>query len=72
MIQYITPEEATTLSKYDTFYMLEIATSIYETYILEEKSEYGERWTQSSAIAAVYNAGRVAGIRQERAKRHRA
>lgn len=42
------------------------AVSIYETH-LEERPEWGSK----GAIAAVFAAGRVDGIRTERAKRRR-
>lgn len=69
MSTYITPEEAVNLSAQTTTDDLFIAHDIYKEYMQKRGNEFGGQWAQYAAMAAIYNAGRVAGIRAERAKR---
>lgn len=70
MSQYITAEEAVKLSDQNTTNELCTAKDIYDLF-QQSKQEADLSWKFYNAIATVYNAGRVAGIRQERAKRNR-
>lgn len=72
MSQYITAEEAVKLSKQSTATDLVDAKGIYDLYLQSRAQEHDQEWLSAVAIATIFNAGRVAGIRQERAKRHHA
>lgn len=75
MNQYITTGEAVKLSNQCTANDLDAAYSIYKEYLKERSKaerQFGDEWVLYSAMAAVFNASRVAGIREERAKRKKA
>lgn len=71
MKQYISTDEAVKLSGEVTIGMITVSHDIYES-CLKKYSALIPQWPEScqfSSIAAVYNAGRIAGIRQERERR---
>lgn len=72
MNPYITPDEAVELSTQVTVKDLNMAHDIYEKCMQKkgnEELQFGEHWAVYSAMAVIYNAGRVSGIRTERARR---
>ncbi len=71
MSQYITAEEAVRLSQQNTTAEFYAAKDIYDLYQQVNKQEPDQKWLFACTIATIYNAGRVAGIRQERVKRNR-
>ena len=71
MSEYITPKEAVALSKQNTVDEICTSRNIYDLYLQSNKQETNSDWLLLTALAAVYNAGRVAGIRQEREKRNK-
>lgn len=68
--QLITTEEAVTLcAKFATLDDIYTAEDIYLAYIDKVKDTRDERYAEMCVLAAVYSAGRIQGIREERAKR---
>lgn len=68
--ELITPHEAAELSdKYGTTDDIYRADDIYKAFIELKGSESDNRWKFLYAIAAIYTAGRIQGIREERSRR---
>ena len=68
--QLITTEEAVTLcAKFATLDDVYTAEDIYLAYMDKVKDTRDERYAEMCAPAAIYSAGRIQGIREERAKR---
>ena len=68
MSQYITPGETVKLYGYSYPSQSEAAVDIYKAFVEDRLSKF--HYVESiSTICAVFNAGRIAGIREERAKR---
>lgn len=69
--EMITPLEAAELSsKYGTMDDINRADDIYKAYLKCKGNENISRWHFLRAIAAIYTAGRIQGIREERARRN--
>lgn len=70
MTNMVTPQEAKELANYiciDTSHLAEdIYRSVYETFATHDDDT---RFNQFWALGAVFEAGRVQGIREERAKK---
>lgn len=68
--QLITTEEAVTLCiKFATLDDVYTAEDIYLAYMDKVKDTRDERYVEMCTLAAIYSAGRIQGIREERAKR---
>lgn len=68
--QLITTEEAVTLCiKFATLDDVYTAEDIYLAYMDKVKDTRDESYAEMCALAAIYSAGRIQGIREERAKR---
>ena len=69
--QLVTTEEVLRLSQYTTLDRIELAEDMYRRSV-EEYTGRGDKdslWTFLVALANVYEAGRLQGIREERQKR---
>jgi hypothetical protein len=71
MKQYITTAEAVELSEQNTLTDCNTANDIYDAYTAKNASllHCSKEWLHLCALGTVFAAGRVAGIRQERARR---
>jgi len=68
--ELITPQEAAALSdKFGTTDDIYRADDIYNEFMKMKDSESDNRWKFLRAIAAIYTAGRIQGIREERSRR---
>lgn len=68
--ELITPQEAAALSdKFGTTDDIYRADDIYKEFMKLKDSESDNRWKFLCAIAAIYTAGRIQGIREERSRR---
>lgn len=68
--QLITTEEAVTLCiKFATLDDIDTAEDIYLAYMDKVKDTRDKRYAEMCVLAAIYSAGRIQGIREERAKR---
>ncbi len=66
----ITPQEAVNLRNQTTTDELNISHDIYELF-MENASTGDNQWDMMRAMATVYMAGYVSGVRAEREKRRR-
>lgn len=67
----ITVTEALELSKHIKLTETYIATELFSAFEKKHGSALLSRWNLACAVAFVYDAGRVQGIREERARRKR-
>lgn len=68
--ELITPQEAAALSnKFGAADDIYRADDIYNEFMKLKSSESDNRWKFLCAIAAIYTAGRIQGIREERSRR---
>ena len=70
----VTPQEALEMAENfrsvdDITTVMEIVDYFYETKYFEKRERSSDRFVQLAFLAAVWNAGRVQGIREERVKR---
>ncbi len=69
--ELITAQEAATLSfNFGTTDDIFRANDIYNEFMKLKGYESDARWKFLCAIAAIYTAGRIQGIREERRKKH--
>ena len=64
----VTPEEAIRLSDYRTIKDIEIAKEIESVYQKSRVNFKYELWEQVRLLGIIWNAGRMQGVREERAK----
>ena len=65
----ITPDEAFRLFDFDTFQTVCDADEFHKKYVKDASIDGGAAWYTAQLYAFVYFAGRLQGIREERASR---